>query len=75
MRKSDATRHAMFSYRMQEERIPDQHPLCKLRVLVDGILPGLSADFKVVFANFLAKTRMRPGSASPNSLRRDFHSV
>jgi hypothetical protein len=36
MRKSDVTQHAMFSYRTLEERVPDQHPLRKLRVLVDA---------------------------------------
>ncbi|MFB9240271.1 hypothetical protein IV454_23830 [Massilia antarctica] len=42
MRKIGVTQHAMFTYRSLEERILAEHPLHKLRVLVDGILQGLA---------------------------------
>ena len=64
MRKSDVTQHAMFSYRTLEERIPDQHPLRKLRVLVDGILQGMSADFQALYSR-----RGRPSIAPERLLR------
>lgn len=41
MRKTDVIQHTMFSYRSLEDRIPDQHPLRKLRVLADGILQNI----------------------------------
>jgi hypothetical protein len=31
MRKTDVTQHSLYSYRSLEERIPDAHPLRKLR--------------------------------------------
>ena len=50
MRKTDVTRHAMFSYRSLEERIPAAHALRKLRILVDGILKNMSAEFEEVYS-------------------------
>jgi hypothetical protein len=38
MRETDVTKHAMFSYRSLEKRIPDADPLRKLRLLIAGIL-------------------------------------
>lgn len=49
MRKSDVTQHAMFSYRLLEDRIPAVHPLRKLSVLVNGILQGLGAEFEALY--------------------------
>ncbi|MFT5644944.1 MAG: transposase [Janthinobacterium sp.] len=50
MRKSDISQHALYSYRTLEERIPEAHALRKLRVLVDGILPSMSADLAPVYS-------------------------
>lgn len=36
---------ALFSYVSLEERIPQDHPLRKLRVLVDAMLAMMDADF------------------------------
>jgi transposase len=44
MRKADTTQHALFSYGSLEERVPANHPLRKLRILVDGILLNMSAE-------------------------------
>lgn len=44
MRKTDVTQHSLYSYRTLEERIPDAHPLRKLRVLVDAILVNMNYD-------------------------------
>lgn len=50
MRRPDTTQHAMFSYRSLEERIPANHPLRKLRVLVDGILASMHATFEQLYS-------------------------
>ena len=41
---------AMFSYISLEERVPKQHPLRKLRAMVDALLATMSADFEAVYA-------------------------
>lgn len=50
MRKAYVTQHCMYSYRTLEERVPADHPLRKLRVLVDGILLGLHEDIGVLYS-------------------------
>lgn len=50
MRGADVTQSAIFSYRTLEERIPQEHPLRKLRGLVDGILVALHAEFEEMYA-------------------------
>ncbi|GGE72234.1 hypothetical protein CR103_15200 [Massilia psychrophila] len=64
MRKTDVTRHAMFSYRSLEERIPETHPLRRLRILVDGILQSMSAEFAPPYSR-----RGRPSIAPERLLR------
>jgi transposase len=64
MRKTDVTQHAMFSYRSLEERIPETHPLRKLRILVDGILQSMSAEFEPLYSR-----RGRPSIAPERLLR------
>ena len=54
----------MFSYRSLEERIPAAHSLRKLRVLVDGILQGMSAEFEALYS-----PRGRPSIAPERLLR------
>lgn len=50
MRSAGVTQAAMFSYRTLEERIPREHPLRKLRSLVDSILVTLHAEFETLYA-------------------------
>ena len=64
MRQSDHTQHAMFSYRSLEERIPAVHPLRKWRVLVDGILQSMNAEFEALYSR-----RGRPSIAPERLLR------
>lgn len=64
MRKTDITQHTMFSYRSLEERIPVTHPLRKLRILVDGILKSMNAEFEEVYSR-----RGRPSIAPERLLR------
>ncbi|MET3132784.1 transposase [Oxalobacteraceae bacterium GrIS 1.11] len=64
MRQSDVTQHAMFSYRSLEERIPETHPLRKLRLLVDAILQTMSTEFEALYSR-----RGRPSIAPERLLR------
>lgn len=64
MRKADVTQHCMYSYRTLEERVPAEHPLRKLRVLVDGILLGLHEEIGVLYSR-----RGRPSIAPERLLR------
>jgi transposase len=64
MRKADVTQHCMYSYRTLEERVPADHPLRKLRVLVDGILLSLHEDSGMLYAR-----RGRPSIAPERLLR------
>ena len=64
MRKADVTKHCMYSYRSLEERIPDTHPLRKLRILVDGILQTMSLEFQALYSR-----RGRPSIAPERLLR------
>jgi transposase len=41
---------ALFSYVSLEERVPRDHPLRKLRILVDAVLSTMDADFAAVYA-------------------------
>lgn len=50
MRGADATQFAMFSYMTLEARIPQTHPLRKLRVVVDSILGAMHGEFEVLYA-------------------------
>jgi len=50
MRRPDTTQAEMFSYRTLEERIPANHPLRKLRVLVDGILASMHETFETRYS-------------------------
>lgn len=64
MRQTDVTQHAMFSYRSLEERIPDGHPLRKLRVLVDAILRNMEPEISALYSR-----RGRPSIAPERLLR------
>jgi transposase len=51
MRGQDVTQGAMFSYVNLEERVPLNHPLRRMRLLVDGILRSLSAEFTARYSH------------------------
>jgi len=64
MRTPDTTQADMFSYRTLEQRIPTDHPLRKLRVVVDGILASMHASFEKLYSRI-----GRPGIAPERLLR------
>jgi transposase len=50
MRGDDQQPDSMFSYVSPEQRVPADHPLRPIRLLVDEILRGLSRDFDALYA-------------------------
>jgi transposase len=51
MRGTDIHRSGMFSYVSLESRVPQEHPLRGIKVLLDEALSGLSRDFDRVYAS------------------------
>jgi hypothetical protein len=50
MRGHDEQQQSAFSYRMPEERIPQNPPLRRIRVLTDAALQQLDLYFAAVYA-------------------------
>lgn len=50
MRGADITQEELFSYRTLEARIPQKHPLRKLRKVVDLLLATLNDEFDALYA-------------------------
>ena len=50
MRGADITQEELFSYRTLEERIPDGHPIRKLRKVVDLLLKSMDEEFEPLYA-------------------------
>ena len=51
MRGEDQQQQAMFSYISPETRVPKDHPLCPLRVMVDKALDDLSPLFREMYSH------------------------
>lgn len=49
MRGEDIQQHELFTYGSLEERIPEQHPLRRVRVMVDEALKELSGRFDEIY--------------------------
>jgi transposase len=50
MRSADVQQGGVFSYIGIEERIPKDHPIRKLRVLVDAALKSMDRTFDALYA-------------------------
>src|SRR5215470_841348 len=50
MRRDDCQDDGLFSYISLEQRVPQGHPLRRLRALVDPVLRALSARFSEMYA-------------------------
>jgi transposase len=64
MRGNDEQQGAVFSYINPEERIPADHPLRRIRAMVDAGLQGMSLHFEALYAG-----RGRPSIAPEKLLR------
>jgi len=51
MRGSESKQRVLFSYIDQEDRIPQEHPLRKLREMVDEVLERLSGRFRAMYSD------------------------
>ncbi len=52
MRGTDETRGSLFSHVDPEERHPAQHPLRKIRQVVNDALTSLDGDFEALYTDF-----------------------
>ena len=59
MRGIERSQQQLFSYVNLEERIPDNHALRSLKVLVDGILKGMDRQLEAVYSKEGAAPRYR----------------
>jgi transposase len=50
MRGTDRQQSSMFSYISAEQRVPKDHPLRAIRVMVDAALSELQAQFEALYA-------------------------
>jgi transposase len=50
MRGADQKQDAIFSYLPPEERVPTDHPLRKIRTLVDEMLKDMSPQFGKLYS-------------------------
>jgi len=50
MRGDDQQQSGMFSYLSLEDRVPQDHPLRRIREIVDGILRAMANDFEGLYA-------------------------
>jgi len=50
MRGNDNDQQAMFSYVSLESRVPEDHPLRSIRLMVDQVLSGLTKEFQVMYS-------------------------
>jgi transposase len=50
MRGPDLQQHELFSYKTLEERVPAEHPLRLVLVLVNGILKSMDAEFDRLYS-------------------------
>lgn len=50
MRGPDLQQHELFSYKTLEERVPTEHPLRLILILVNGILKSMDAEFDRLYS-------------------------
>jgi transposase len=52
MRGTDTQQSAMFSYLSPDQRVPSNHPLRRIRVMVDAALKSLSSAFTRMYSSY-----------------------
>ena len=66
MRGPDEKQDAIFSYISPEERVPTDHPLRKIRTLVDEVLGDMSRQFARLYAD-TGRPSIRAGAAAASA--------
>jgi len=74
MRGPDLQQHALFSYKTLEERVPADHPLRLVLVLVNGILTSMDAEFDRL-SSAMGRPSIPPERLLRASLLQIFHTV
>lgn len=74
MRGPDPKQDAVFSYVSPEERVPSDHPLRKIRRLVDGVLKEMSPQFGKLYSE-LGRPSIAPERLLRALLLQIFYSV
>lgn len=60
MRGTENKQSTMFSYLSQEDRVPQNHPMRKLREMVDPILKAMSSQFNRMYADGVGRPSIPP---------------
>jgi transposase len=74
MRGNDPKQDAVFSYVSPEERVPADHPLRKIRTLVDGVLKEMSPQFGKLYSE-VGRPSIAPERLLRTLLLQIFYSV
>jgi transposase len=74
MRGGDVRSEALFSYVSCEARVPVDHPLRRIRMIVDEALGALSAEFEKLYAKF-GRPSIAPEKLLRSLLLQTFYSV
>src|SRR3984893_19248759 len=74
MRGPDPKQDAVFSYVSPEQRVPADHPLRKIRTLVDGVLKDMSPQFGKLYSE-VGRPSIAPERLLRSLLVQVFYSV
>ena len=66
MRGEDLQQHELFSYGSLEERVPADHPLRPIRIMVDEVLKAMDKRFDESMAETAASRFRRSGCYTPS---------
>ena len=70
MRGAQNIQEALYSYISQEDRIPQDHPVHKLREMVNSILTNMSPRFEAMYAD-TGRPSIPPGVPPAGNARAD----
>ena len=72
MRGEDKQQHDLFSYGSLEERVPSEHPLRPIRMMVDEALKALDGRFEEIYGEdgrqSIPPERLLRGTAAADAL-------
>jgi hypothetical protein len=71
MRGAKVETQGMFSYVSPEQRVPQDHPLRAIRVIMDRSLAELKGHFSTIYSPWVARS-IRPARTCLNKSKADF---